>query len=258
MLTKDISMTTLGDFADKNILVTGAASGIGRATALRFAAEGANLTIADRNVAGLEETAAMMARQPVIQPYDAMDIDSCRRLVDVAAVNGLDVLCNISGVLMWGPSEEFSIDDFEKVMRINTTSVFALCQAALPHLVKSGGNIVNTASAAALQGIAYTIAYSASKHAVAAITKGLAIEFGAKGVRVNAICPGQVNTPMTELTAPPEGDVNWDLVMRNAPKLKDGSCDPDDIANMFLFLAGERARKVTGSLMVVDGGQLAG
>lgn len=246
------------DFAGKNILVTGAASGIGRATALRFAAEGANVTIGDRNAAGLEETAAMMASRPVIQLFDAVDYASCRKLVDVAAVNGLDVLCNISGVLQWGPSEEFSLEDFDRVLRINTTSVFALCQAALPHLVKSKGNIVNTASTAALQGIAYTIAYSASKHGVAAITKGLAIEYASKGVRVNAICPGHVETPMTQQTAPPTGDVNWDLVMRNAPKLLDGACEPNDVADMFLFLASERARKVTGSLFVVDGGQLAG
>lgn len=244
-------------FEGKRALITGAASGIGRATAIRFAAEGAQVVIADRNVAGLEETAGMMANAPVIQPFDALDLASCRTLVDVAAKDGLDILCNISGVLKWGPSETFSLDDFEMIMKINTTSVFALCQAALPHLVKTRGNIVNTASTAALQGIAYTIAYSASKHAVAAITKGLAIEFAARGVRVNAICPGHVNTPMTQ-TPPPEGDVDWTLVMRNAPKLLDGSCSPEDIAGLFAFLASDQASKVTGSLFTMDGGQLAG
>jgi len=245
-------------FEGKKALITGAASGIGRATAIRFAAEGAAVTIGDRNVAGLEETASMMASKPVIQPFDAVDFESCRNLVDVAASDGLDVLCNISGILKWGPTEAFSLDDFELVMKVNTTSVFVLCQAALPHLVRSKGNIVNTASTAALQGIAYTIAYSASKHAVAAITKGLAIEYGAKGVRVNAICPGHVETPMTRDTPLPEGDVDLALVMRNAPKLVDGACAPEDIAEMFAFLASDRARKVTGALFTVDGGQLAG
>lgn len=244
-------------FEGKRALITGAASGIGRATAIRFAAEGAQVIIADRNVAGLEETATLMASAPTIQQFDALDLASCRTLVDVAAKDGLDILCNISGVLKWGPSETFSLDDFETIMKINTTSVFALCQAALPHLVKTRGTIVNTASTAALQGIAYTIAYSASKHAVAAITKGLAIEFAARGVRINAICPGHVNTPMTQ-TPPPEGDVDWALVMRNAPKLLDGSCDPEDIAGLFAFLASDQARKVTGSLFTMDGGQLAG
>ena len=137
-------------------------------------------------------------------------------------------------MLKWGPSTEFAVEDFERILKINTTSVFVLCQAALPHLIKSKGNIVNTASTAALQGIAYTIAYSASKHGV-----------------------GHVNTPMGN-SAPPAGDVNWDLVMRNAPKLENGSCEPEDIAVLFAYLASQEARKITGSLFTIDGGQLAG
>ena len=241
----------------KRVLITGAASGIGRATAIRFAAEGAVVTIGDVNAEGLQKTAEMMVSRPHIQTFDAMDFASCRALVDAAAHSGLDVLCNISGILKWGPSETFALDDFERILKVNTTSVFALCQMALPHLVASKGNIVNTASAAALQGIAYTVAYSASKHAVAGITKSLAVEYAARGVRVNAICPGQVNTPMAS-TDFPEGDVDFSLLMRNAPKLLNGSCEPEDIAEMFLFLASDRARKITGSMMVVDGGQLAG
>jgi meso-butanediol dehydrogenase / (S,S)-butanediol dehydrogenase / diacetyl reductase len=244
-------------FQGKNVLITGAASGIGRATAIKFAAEGANVTIGDVNEAGLNETAGMMASAPRVVPFDAADVASCRALVAAASQDGLDVLCNISGILKWGPSEDFSVEDFQRIMAVNTTSVFALCQAALPHLVKTKGNIVNTASTASLQGIAYTIAYSASKHAVAAITKGLAIEFAARGVRVNAICPGMVNTPMGN-SAPPPGDVDWALVMRNAPKLENGMCEPEDIAELFAYLASDKARKITGSLFTIDGGQLAG
>lgn len=243
--------------AGKRVLVTGAASGIGRATAIRFAAEGARVTIGDINAAGLEETAAKMASRPRIQPFDASDPASCRALVAAAAVDGLDVVCNVSGVLKWGPSLEFSIEDFQRILAINTTSVFAICQAALPHLIESKGNVVNTASTAALQGIAYTVAYAASKHAVAGLTKSLAVEFAAKGVRFNAICPGHVNTPMGN-AAPPPGDVDWALVMRNAPKLENGSCEPEDIAELFAFLASDKARKITGSLFTADGGQLAG
>ena len=244
-------------FQGKKVLITGAAGGIGRACAIRFAADGAAVTIGDINEAGLRDTAAMMRGNPRVHPFDAADFDSCRALVAAAAKDGLDVLCNVSGILKWGPSTEFSAEDFERILRINTTSVFVLCQAALPHLIASKGNIVNTASTAALQGIAYTVAYSASKHGVAAITKGLAIEFAAKGVRVNAICPGHVNTAMGN-SAPPTGDVDWALVMRNAPKLADGTCEPEDIADLFAFLASEKARKITGSLFTIDGGQLAG
>jgi NAD(P)-dependent dehydrogenase (short-subunit alcohol dehydrogenase family) len=244
-------------FQGKRVLVTGAASGIGRATAILFAAEGASVTIGDINEAGLAETAALMASAPQIVPYDASDFASCRALVEAGAAGGLDVLCNVSGMLKWGPSLEFSMQDFERILRVNTASVFAMCQAALPHLIESKGNIVNTASTAALQGIAYTVAYAASKHGVAAITKSLAIEFAAKGVRVNAICPGHVDTPMGN-SAPPPGDVDWTLVMRNAPKLENGTCEPEDIAALFAYLASEEARKITGSLFTIDGGQLAG
>lgn len=241
----------------KKALVTGAASGIGRATAIRFAAEGAQVTIGDKNAEGLEETAALMASAPVVQPFDALDNASCQKLVAVAAKDGLDVLCNISGVLKWGATETFSLEDFDIVMRVNTHSVFTLCKAALPHLVESRGNIVNTASAAGLVGIAYSAAYAASKHAVIGLTKSLALEYAARGVRVNAICPGQVNTPMTQQTEWPQ-DVDYSLLMRNAPKLLDGSCDPSDIAEMFAFLASDRASKISGAAFSIDGCQVAG
>lgn len=243
--------------AGKKALVTGAASGIGRATAIRFAAEGAQVTIADVNAAGLAETAALMASAPRIQTFDAADHDSCRALVAAAATDGLDILCNISGILDWGSTASFPVEKFERILAINTTSVFVLCQAALPHLIESKGCIVNTASTAGVQGIAYNVAYSASKHAVVGITKSLAVEVASHGVRVNAICPGAVATPMTA-TMPTDPDIDWPLVMRNAPKLPDGTCQPEDIAELFLFLASDRARKVTGSLYTMDGGQMAG
>ena len=102
-------------FAGKKALVTGAASGIGRATAIRLASEGAAITIGDVNAAGLEETAAMMAVRPAIVPFDATDFSSCRALVEAASSDGLDVLCNISGILKWGPSLEFAVEDFERI-----------------------------------------------------------------------------------------------------------------------------------------------
>ena len=244
--------------AGKKALVTGAASGIGRATAIRFAAEGAHVTIADRNAEGLAETAALMAAAPTVLTFDAADYASCRELVASAAKDGLDILANVAGVLDWGNSLDFDEDRFDRVLRINLGSVWCLSRAALPHLIESKGNIVNTASTAALQGIAYTCAYAASKHGVAALTKSLAVEFAKKGVRVNAICPGQVNTPMTAQTPPMEGDMDWAIVMRNAPKLLNGDCDPSDIAELFAFLASSKASKITGAAFSIDGGQLAG
>lgn len=245
-------------FQGKNILVTGAASGIGRATALLLAREGAAcVTIGDVNADGLAETAAQMGGVARVHPYDAADIASCRGLVDAAASDGLDMVCNVAGVLKWGPTLDFSVEDFGQIMAINATSVYAICQAALPYLIETRGNIVNTASSSALVGVPYTIAYSASKYAVAGMTKGLAIEFASKGVRINAVCPGQVRTPMTT-SPPPSGDLDWTLVMRNAPKLVDGICEPEDIAEAIAWLASDAARKVTGTLLSVDAGQVAG
>ncbi|HOB13311.1 MAG TPA: SDR family NAD(P)-dependent oxidoreductase [Novosphingobium sp.] len=242
-------------FAGKRVLVTGAASGIGRATAQLFAKEGAQVIIGDINAAGLAETAALIgaAATPVV--YDAEDHASCRALVANAAEGGIDVLCNVAGMLKWAPTETFAVEDFEKILRINTTSVFVLSQAALPHLVESKGNIVNIGSTSGLRGMIYTAAYCASKHAVVGMTTALAAEYAPKGVRINAVCPGHVNTPMTK-QQPPEGDIDWPMVMRGMPKLVDGSCDPEDIAEAVAFLASDKARKATGTVLVVDGGQL--
>ncbi|NQV95900.1 MAG: SDR family oxidoreductase, partial [Sphingomonadales bacterium] len=238
--------------------VTGAASGIGRATAILMAKDGAHVTIADINADGLIETAGMMEGSPRTVPYDATDHDSCRALIAKATENrGLDILCNIAGLLDWGPVDNFDETRFARVLAINLTSVYTLCRAALPHLVKSKGTIINTSSTAGLVGIAYSSAYSASKHGVIGLTKSLAIEYAVRGVRVNAICPGHVDTPMGNQT-PPEGDIDWDLVMRNVNKLEGGACTPEDIANAFAYLASADARKVSGTTLTVDGAMQAG
>jgi NAD(P)-dependent dehydrogenase (short-subunit alcohol dehydrogenase family) len=247
-------------FAGKSVLVTGAASGIGRATAILFAREGARVTMGDINADGLAETLALIGDTDVpvtALAHDAEDHASSRALVAAAADGGLDILCNVAGLLKWGPTESYAVEDFERLLRVNTTSVFVLCQAALPHLVASRGNIVCVASTAGLSGIPYSVAYAASKHAVVGMIKSLALEYAAKGVRVNGVSPGQVATPMTR-AAPPQGDIDWQLVMRNVPKLADGICDPEDIAEALAFLASDASRKTTGALLAVDGGQLAG
>ena len=244
-------------FANKYVVVTGAASGLGRASALHFAAAGAHVMIADVNYEGLEETASMAQRDVTMNHYDATDLASCQALIETAAQSGIDVLCNIAGFLDWGPTLDFDEARFQRVIAVNLTSVYILCRAALPHLITSGGNIVNMASTAGVQGTPYSIAYAASKHGVVGLTKSLAVEFAARGVRINAVCPGHVDTPMTR-RPPPTGDVDWALMMRNAPKLTDGVCVPEDIAEMVCFLASEKARKITGAVINVDGGQLAG
>ncbi len=250
------SNSNAGRFSGRRALVTGAASGIGKASAILLASEGAILTIADRDADGLARTLDEIGSGHQAAEFDAADSVSCQRLVASAANDGLDILCNIAGFLDWGASEDFAEDRFERVLRINLFGVFAMCRAALPHLVESRGCIVNMASTAGLTGIAYNVAYSASKHGVVGLTKSLAAEFAGRGVRINAVCPGHVDTPMGN-KAPPEGDIDWQLVMRAAPKLQDGTCDPEDVARAVAYLVSEDARKITGTTLVIDGGQLA-
>jgi NAD(P)-dependent dehydrogenase (short-subunit alcohol dehydrogenase family) len=168
-------------------------------------------------------------------------------------------LCNIGGIHDWGVSTEFDESRFERSLSVNLTSLFALSRAALPNLIARGGNIVNIASAAGLVGVAYNAAYCAAKHGVIGLTKSLAIEFAAKDVRVNAICPGMVNTPMIHAprTEAPSG-IDGSLTARNAPKLASGACEPEDITEAVAWLASDAARKVTGIAMPVDCAQTAG
>lgn len=248
----------MGDFTGTRAIVTGAASGIGRATALHLAREGAHVLAADISEQGLAETAKLAEGSLKTHIYDASDVESCHALIAGAAASGpIDILCNIAGMLDWGETHEFDEGRFERIIAINLTGTYAMCRAALPHLIQSKGCIVNMASTAALAGTPYAAAYTASKHGVAGLTKSIAIEYASKGVRVNAVCPGHVDTPMGN-KAPPTGDIDWALMMRAAPKLLDGKCDPEDIAEMVAFLASDKASKITGALFTVDGGQLAG
>ena len=252
-------------FAGKGVLVTGAASGIGKASATRFASEGAELMLADINADGVRALAAELRERHGVKAtaraFNASDAGSCHELVDAAAatLGRLDVVANIAGILDWGPLDSFTEERWDRMMRINLGSVFFISQRAMPHLLKTRGNIVNMSSAAGVVGIAYSTAYCAAKAGVVAVTKSLAIEFASGNVRVNAICPGGVRTPMNSGAASfPEG-VNAELLMRNASKLKDlAFCEPEDIAAAVAFLASDEARFISGTILSVDGAQTAG
>ena len=247
------------------MLITGAASGIGCATAQLFASEGANLVLGDINADGVRARAAELAREHRVnvaaRTFDAGVAASCHELVDaaVATLGGIDIVVNVAGVMDWGPLSTFTAERWDRMMRINLGSVFFVSQRAMPHLVKTQGNIVNIASASALVGIAYTTAYCASKAGVVAVTKSLAVEFAGVGVRVNAICPGGVRTPMNSgATGFPEG-VDAALLIRNASKLAGVEFgEPEDIANAIAFLAGDEARYASGTILSIDGAQTAG
>ncbi|TNF33985.1 MAG: SDR family oxidoreductase [Gammaproteobacteria bacterium] len=246
-------------FTGKVVLVTGAGSGIGRATAERFYAEGAKVFLVDINAKGLGETVAGMADTARVQSavVDLSQPAACHEVVakTVAAFGQLDVLCNIAGILVTGRIEEITPEAWQKVLQVNLTSVFFLCQAAVPELAKTKGNIINMASSAALVGQAYAIPYGVTKAGVAMLTKSLAMEVAERGIRVNAVCPGAVNTPLAATANFPK-----DATPRLIDKLMSffGFAQPSEIAALVAFIASDEARYMSGSVVPIDGAQTAG
>lgn len=247
-------------YTDKVALVTGAASGIGLATAERLAREGARVLACDINAALLETEVKRLAGEGLAitaHTLDVTDVDACNAAVAaaVAAFGKLDVLCNVAGTLFLKNFTEISDAEWHRQMAINLHGAFYLCRAAMPNLLESKGNIVNVASVAGLVGIPYGAVYSASKGALLMLSKALAVEYGSRGVRVNAICPGSVATPLVAGFAPPE-DADFGLLSRLMPLLPEHG-QPAGIAATIAFMASEEARFMTGSGIVIDGAQTA-
>lgn len=247
-------------FESKAALVTGAAAGIGKATATRLAAEGADLYLADINSEGVEMLAAELAREHGIRAYaggfDAADAESCKQLVAAAAeaLGRLDLVCNIAGIQKWDHFAEITDETWNRLVAINLNSVFFISREAMPLLEQTRGNIINVASVAGLTGIAYNAAYCASKAGVIGLTRSVAVEYASRGVRCNAIAPGGVKAGQAANPIP-EG-VDYGLITPLSPKTGD-MCEPEEIAAAVAYLGSEEARFVTGSVFTIDGGQLA-
>ena len=248
-------------FEGKVALVTGAASGIGLATLRRLAGEGAKVLACDMNAAQLQaevEQLTAAGHQAKALVLDVTDASACRAAVAAAVAYGdgrLDILCNIAGSGQFKHFADVTQAEWDKVLAVNTTSLFVLSQAAMPHLLESKGNIVNMGSSAGMVGIPYNAAYCASKGAVVLFTKALAVEYAGRGVRVNAVCPGGVNTPLARSFNAVEG-LDANLLMRAFP-LTPFQAEPEDIAGAVAYLASDEARYVTGHTLVIDGAQTA-
>lgn len=242
-------------FEGKVALVTGAASGIGRATAERLAQEGARVVCADVQAEALEETAKKLrdgGAEAVAQLCDVSDPEAVRATVQTAVerFGALNVLCNIAGILQFENTHQVSLADWNRVLAVNLTGTFLMCQAAIPHLLDAKGAIVNMSSTAALRAHPWTAAYSASKGGVLALSYELAIEYGKQGLRVNAVCPGAVSTPIQQAFRFPEG-VDTTLLDRIMPFVGFGGAEL--AANVIVFLASDEALHVNGAMIRIDG-----
>ncbi|MDT4918136.1 MAG: hypothetical protein QOH89_2836 [Pseudonocardiales bacterium] len=231
-------------FAGKVVLVTGAASGIGAATATMFREGGAD-------VVGVDLSAA----DDVIAG-DVTDPESVRSFVAEAVKRhgGIDVVANVAGIVRFAHVEDVTLDDWQQQLAVNLTGPFLVSQAALPSLVERRGCIVNVASIAGLRGQAYTAAYCASKGGLVMLTKSMALEFATRGVRVNAVCPSSVLTPMIQGVAPTIPADAEPKLMARLMAVNEGWVAPEEIAESIAYLASHAARSITGTTLLIDGG----
>lgn len=237
--------------------VTGAASGIGRATAIRLGEEGASVACLDLQVGAAEETAKTIADAgghafaAACNVADAADATSAIAAT-VDRYGRLDVLCNIAGIGHFADDLTETLEWWNRIIGVNLTGTFIMSQAALPHLLTTKGTIVNTASTAGMKGQPWSSAYSASKGGVIALTQTMAVNWGRQGVRVNCVAPGGVTTPITDqFTDVPEG-ADLELMARIMPFSRFG--EPSELAAVFAFLASDEASYVNGFVVRVDGG----
>jgi NAD(P)-dependent dehydrogenase (short-subunit alcohol dehydrogenase family) len=244
-------------FEGKTVIVTGAASGIGRATARRLGGEGGSVACLDVAVDELAEVVAGIekdgSRARAI-PCDVSNHGQVHAAV-AEAVKQLgppDVLCNIAGIGRFYHSTDMTPEEWHRIIAVNLTGSWFVAQAALPHMLDRGGVIINTASTSGMSAQPYQAAYCASKGGVVMMTKALALEYLDRKLRVNAIAPGGVDTPIMKDFAdmPPGADIK--RVMRYMTPF--GFCQPEDVASLYAYVASDEAHYMTGSVVLMDGG----
>jgi NAD(P)-dependent dehydrogenase (short-subunit alcohol dehydrogenase family) len=253
-------MRMASDMTDETALVTGAASGLGRGTALALARAGANVCIVDVNAAGLEETARQIraiGRKVLVHATDLSVGENCLAAVAAAIESSgrLDALCNVAGIIIFTNSTGMTGKDWDKTLAVNLSAPFHLSKAAIPHLLDHDGAIVNVTSSAAFIGEAYAAAYCATKAGLNAMTKAMAMEYMHKPIRINAIAPGGMMTNIAANLRMPEG-VDYALIKRFSGMR--GLVEVDDVAEMIAYLASDAGRGFHGTCVTMDRGITAG
>jgi len=244
-------------FAGRVALITGASSGIGRATALRFVSEGASVALVGRDREALEKTAVDAGGNTAVVVADLSEPDQVRGAVDDAVDfgGGLDVLVNAAGVIGSGDLASTTLEDWTAMMRINLDAAFIAMQAALPHLEKTRGNIVNVSSVTGVRAFPGVLAYCVSKAGMDQLTRCAALELAAAGVRVNAVNPGVVVSNLHRRGGMQEDAYAAFLEHSRTTHPIGRVGEPQDIADAITYLASEQAGWVTGVTLSLDGGR---
>ncbi|MGH2531499.1 MAG: SDR family NAD(P)-dependent oxidoreductase [Thermomicrobiales bacterium] len=259
-MTTTMSESVPGRLSGKIAVITGGAYGIGRASVLLFAREGAKVAIVDVDAGGGTETERLVREAGGEALFVQADVgrreDAEQAIAEaIARYGGVDILFNNAGIMPEGTALTHSEADWDRVMDVNLKAIFLLSRVAIPSMIaRGGGSIVNTASVQGLRGHQNRLAYATSKHGVIGITRALAADFARDGVRVNAICPGTIDTPMLHRVLADLPDRDAALAEFAALHPLGVIGQPDDVAYAALYLASDESRFVTGIALPVDGG----
>lgn len=253
------------EFQDKTVLITGGSSGIGKSCAIVFLERGANVWITGRQPQKMESALAELSKLGSVQGLtgDIRKPEICQRWCEQASAGkGLDVLVNSAGIFAFNTIDETTEECWDTLIDINLKGTFFMCRYGVPELEKRGGNIVNISSDSGSMGAVHTSVYCASKGGVNLLTRALSQELYARNIRVNAVCPGDVATPMLEADRAHYGACDDDdfyrALMCRYPEGADRPIDPREVAEMVAFVASDKRKALNGATLALDFGITAG
>ena len=251
------------DFTGHRVLITGGTSGIGEAAALAFVAAGASVVISGRSDERARQVMRRCGKLPGSIAFVAGNVAKRKKCENIVAgavgiLGGLDIVVNSAGVIFHATAEETSDEQWQQTMGVNVSGTFCICRAAIPHLRKTRGTIVNIASDAALGGSHHLVAYCASKGAVLQMTRAMALDHAREGIRVVAVCPGDVDTPMLRGEFRDRG-LQADIGLHESAEAVplNRVCSAAEVADMVLYACSDAAAFITGYPLVLDGGNRA-